>query len=631
MSWLYDVEIRHQRNAPVRHAVRHRSVQWYVDLDRLPRLPPGLRRLARFEPCDHLGDPSRTIRANVEAVLTEHGVDLHGGAITMLAHARSAGYVFNPLSLFWCHDPAGEVVAVVAEVHNTYGERHAYVLRPDGAGRAEVAKQFRVSPFYPVDGYYRLSVPEPGERLAVTISLHRPDGPPFVATVRGVRREANLRQVIGVALRQPLSTWRVRAAITAHGLALYRKGLPIVTRTPSTATRLERVFGDLTGGPLPLRLQAWDGSEAGPAGGPVLILRNRRALRRLFWCPGELGLARAFVGGDLDVSGDLAEGFARVWAAARERPQSGKLHRLAGLRRLARSEAIGLPPAAPGSEARLAGRAHSRRRDRSVIAHHYDLSNDFYALLLDESMAYSCAYFTRVDQTLADAQRAKAELVCDKLGLRPGARLLDVGCGWGSLILHAAERGVHATGVTLSAQQHDHLRKQIAERGLAGQVEVHLLDYRDLDRFGRFDAVSSIEMGEHVGADNYPSYARALFDRLEPGGRLPVQQMSRHRDAAAGGGAFIEAYIAPDMHMRPVSRTLGFFEQTGFEIRQVEAMPEHYVRTIAAWIDTFESHHDEVVALVGAEVVRVWRLYLVGGRCAFAEGGPVRNFVCGTA
>ena len=187
---LYDVSIRHQRVEPMRHEVRHRSYLWFVDLDDLPDHGP----LARFRVRDHLGD-GPTLRANVETFLGGHGIDLAGGRITMLTQARSLGYVFNPLTLYWCHDPAGAVVCVIAEVHNTYGQRHRYLLRPDDAGRADVAKQFYVSPFYPVDGSYRMSVPEPGERLAVTITLHRPGGRPFTASVRGVRRRSEERRV----------------------------------------------------------------------------------------------------------------------------------------------------------------------------------------------------------------------------------------------------------------------------------------------------------------------------------------------------------------------------------------------------------------------------------------------------
>jgi uncharacterized protein len=227
---LFDVDIAHVRAEPVRHEVRHRGYLWFVDLDALPRPPRVLRALARFEARDHLGDPQRTIRANVEEYLAGHGIDLRGGRITMLANARSMGYVFNPLSLFWCHDPDGRLVCVIAEVHNTYGQAHCYVLHPDGAGRAEAAKALYVSPFYPVDGYYRMSVPEPDDRLAITVTLHRPDARPFTASVRGTGRPATTRALLATAARRPLETWRVRASITSHGISLWRNGLPVVPR-----------------------------------------------------------------------------------------------------------------------------------------------------------------------------------------------------------------------------------------------------------------------------------------------------------------------------------------------------------------------------------------------------------------
>ncbi len=544
--------------------------------------------------------------------------------------------MFNPLSLFWCHDQAGRLECVVAEVHNTYGQRHRYLLRPDDAGRVDTEKAFYVSPFHPVDGYYRMSVPEPDDRLAITVTLHRPGQAPFTASVRGVARPATTRAVLATTLRNPLETWLVRALITVHGIRLWRKGLPVQPRPPhpsrpevhvSVAARLQAVVRDTVGIDLPVRLRAWDGSEAGPAEGPVVVIRSRRALRRLLWAPGELGLARAYVTGDIDVDGDLADGFRRAWQLARSRPAQGVrlgiAARAKGIAAAARIGAIGAPPKPPVTEARLSGRLHSRRRDRAAIAHHYDLSNEFYELLLDDTMAYSSAYFTHEGQSLGDAQRAKLDLICRKLDLRPGMRLLDVGCGWGSLVLHAAEHyGVHATGITLAAQQRDFVAKRIAERGLADRVEVRLQDYRDLrdlDDAG-FDAVSSIEMGEHVGEGQYPVYAGILHRALKPTGRLLLQQMSRHADTAPGGGAFIEAYIAPDMHMRPLSRTLAHLEDAGFEIRDVEAMREHYVRTVAHWIDTLESRWPEFVALLGEEVARVWRLYLVGGALSFEEG-----------
>lgn len=389
------------------------------------------------------------------------------------------------------------------------------------------------------------------------------------------------------------------------------------------AARLADVVRDVVGVELPVRIRAWDGSEAGPLDGPVLVIRSRRALRRLAWAPGEMGLARGYVTGDLDVDGDLTDGLRRAWqlAGSRNLPPLSLRDKAVALLTAARLGAIGPPPRPPASEARLTGRLHTRRRDRAAIAHHYDLSNAFYELLLDEHMAYSSAYFEHPDQTLHDAQTAKLDLVCRKLGLRPGQRLLDVGCGWGSMVLHAArEYGVHATGITLSAQQRDFVVDRVARLGLTDRVEIRWQDYRELDGSGAFDAVSSIEMGEHVGAGNYPTYAALMFAALKPGGGLLLQQMSRHADAAPGGGPFIESYIAPDMHMRPLWQTMRFLQDSGFEIGGVEAMREHYVRTVDGWLETFEQRYPQFVALLGDEVARVWRLYLVGGRLAFEQG-----------
>ena len=392
------------------------------------------------------------------------------------------------------------------------------------------------------------------------------------------------------------------------------------------ADLLERVLGE----PVPVRIRAWDGSEAGPPEGPVAVIRSPRALRRLMWKPGELGFARAYVTGDLDVDGDLDEGFRRVWQFARERDAAidvslGDRMRAVGL--AFRLGAIGPPPSPPASEARVQGRLHTKRRDRAVIAHHYDLSNDFYELILDGHMAYSCAYFaappsrsgTEPNVSLYEAQRAKLELICDKLDVQPGSSLLDVGCGWGSLSLYASEhRGARVTGVTLSQQQLEFVQKRVADRGLHDQVDARLQDYRDIND-GPYDVAASIEMGEHVGAANYPRFVEGLHRRLRPGGRLLVQQMSRG-SGAPGGGPFIEAYIAPDMHMRPVHETVALLEDGGFEVLDVEDLREHYATTAWAWNDNFTRHYDDIVELVGEEVARVWRLYIVGGALAFEEG-----------
>jgi cyclopropane-fatty-acyl-phospholipid synthase len=392
----------------------------------------------------------------------------------------------------------------------------------------------------------------------------------------------------------------------------------------NVARRVASFVTPMFGGELPIALRGWDGSQVGPVDAPVLVIRSRRALRRLMWDPSELGFAQAYITGELDVEGDIAEGFRRVWRQARRQqlvgPSLSARGRACALLAAARLGVLGRRPAPPQTQAVLSGALHSKSRDQAAIAHHYDLSNEFYALILDPNMAYSAAYFDQPGQSIEQAQSAKLDLICGKLGLEPGMRLLDVGCGWGSLILHAAEHyGVRATGVTLSNQQREFVAKRIAERGLGDRVEVRQQDYRDVDEPG-FDAVASIEMGEHVGQDQYPVYAATLYRQLRPGGRLLLQQMSRRRDAAPGGGAFIENYIAPDMHMRPLPETLGFLVDAGFELRDVEALREHYVWTVQAWIETFESHWDEVVAMVGEETARVWRLYLVGGALSFEEG-----------
>jgi cyclopropane-fatty-acyl-phospholipid synthase len=389
----------------------------------------------------------------------------------------------------------------------------------------------------------------------------------------------------------------------------------------------------LVGGDLPVRLRAWDGSEAGPAEAPLVELRTPDALRRLLWHPGELGAAQAYVTGELEVHGDLGDALTQVLAIGRERGLAGRLGPGAVARAvltlgpaLASLGVVGrrLPP--PVTQAQVRGRLHSPRRDRRAISHHYDLSNDFYALLLDPAMAYSCAYFgDDPGQTVESAQRAKLDLVCRKLDLAPGSRMLDVGCGWGSLSLHAAEHfGAQVVGVTIAAEQKRFIDARIRERGLEGRVEIRLQDYRDVVSTGStdegtFDAVGSLEMGEHVGERTYATYVEVLRRAVRPGGRVLVQQMSR-TGKHPGGGPFIESFIAPDMHMRPVGETVAHLERGGLEVRDVHAMREHYVRTVAGWLESFERHLPELTALIGEEGVRVWRLYLVGGALAFRDG-----------
>lgn len=407
---------------------------------------------------------------------------------------------------------------------------------------------------------------------------------------------------------------------------------PEITRQTSSidqdiAGKIARILDPIVGGELPVHLRAWDGSTAGPVDQPEVQINSANALRRLLWSPGELGAAQAYVTGEIDVPGSLNDALTHLWnvVASRDLTMPKLTPSLVlQLTKLARELGVFGPPLpAPASQAKIKGRLHSLLRDRDAISHHYDLSNSFYQLILDDHMAYSCGYWLSddPDYTLEDAQRDKLDQVCRKVGLdaMPGQRFLDVGCGWGSLSLFAAEHfGAKVTGVTISKEQKAFIDQRIAERGLQDRVEIRLQDYREVND-GPYDAVASLEMGEHVGQENYETYTATLFRNVRPGGKVLIQQMSRH-GKKPGGGPFIESFIAPDMHMRPVGETVNLIENAGFEIRGVEAMREHYVRTIEAWHDRFETNWDQAVGMMGEEIARVWRLYLVGASMTFRDG-----------
>ncbi|MFB7588218.1 class I SAM-dependent methyltransferase [Streptomyces sp. NPDC056169] len=398
------------------------------------------------------------------------------------------------------------------------------------------------------------------------------------------------------------------------------------------ASRLTTLAEELLGGPLPVRLRAWDGSEAGPAGAPVLIVRDRRALRRMIWKPGELGLARAWVAGELDVEGDLYEVLDRISGLLWERPEDTR-SRLTALRDSVRDPKLRAaarallrlagplpPPPPPAEEMRgRSGSSHSKRRDKQAISHHYDVGNDFYEIVLGPSMVYSCAYWTE-DGTLEDAQRDKLDLIARKLNLKEGDRLLDVGCGWGSMALHAArEYGARVVGVTLSREQAAYARKRVADEGLTDLVEIRVQDYRDVAD-GPYDAISSIGMAEHVGAVKYREYADTLYGLLKPGGRLLNHQISRRPEPdeeAYEIDPFIDAYVFPDGELAPMGRTLSTLEDAGFEVRDVEALREHYALTLRRWVANLEREWDRAVRLTSPGRARIWRLYMAASAVSF--------------
>ncbi|WP_086840169.1 class I SAM-dependent methyltransferase [Streptomyces coeruleofuscus] len=395
------------------------------------------------------------------------------------------------------------------------------------------------------------------------------------------------------------------------------------------APRLQGLFAQLLGAPLPVRIRAWDGSQAGPPGAPTLVVRDRRALRRLLWKPGELGLARAWVAGDLDIDGDLyttldllaghiweRDEDARTLAQALRDPEVR-----AAVRGLVKLAGTPLPPAPPREEARRPRRnLHTKRTDRRAISHHYDVGNDFYEIVLGPSMVYSCAYWPSPESTLEQAQHDKLELVCRKLGLGSGQRLLDVGCGWGSMAVHAArEHGVSVVGITLSQEQAAYARKRVADEGLTDKVEIRVQDYRDV-RDGPYDAISSIGMAEHVGAERYLDYATDLHGLLKPGGRLLNHQIARRpqRDETAYDvDAFIDSYVFPDGELQPIGVTVAQLERAGFEVRDVESIREHYALTLRRWVARLEAEWQRAVQLTSPGRARVWRLYMAASALAF--------------
>ncbi|MEU2333880.1 cyclopropane-fatty-acyl-phospholipid synthase family protein [Streptomyces sp. NPDC013172] len=396
------------------------------------------------------------------------------------------------------------------------------------------------------------------------------------------------------------------------------------------ASRLRSIAEQVLGVPLPVRLRAWDGSQAGPPDAPALVLRNRRALRRMLFRPGELGLARAWVAGDLDIEGDLYTALESVAGLVWERGEGGRTLAQAlrdpgvraAVRELLRLAGPPLPPAPPREEVRRRRHLHTRRSDRQAISHHYDVGNDFYELVLGPSMVYSCAYWGADGDadTLESAQRDKLELVCAKLGLAPGQRLLDVGCGWGSMAIHAArEHGVSVVGVTLSQEQAAYARKRVADEGLTDRVEIRVQDYRDV-RDGPFDAISSIGMAEHVGAERYLEYAQHLYGLLKPGGRLLNHQIARRPqgdESAYNVDEFIDAYVFPDGELAPIGTTVTQLERAGFEVRDVESIREHYARTLRRWVANLEAEWRRGVQLTSPGRARVWRLYMAASALAF--------------
>ncbi len=401
------------------------------------------------------------------------------------------------------------------------------------------------------------------------------------------------------------------------------------------ATAMRPVIEGSFGERIPIRFQFWDGSTLDPPDRTVATLefRSPDAIRRLLWMPNELGLGRAYVSGEIDLDGDLFDVVTAFRDAKPEVAGVGRAWKVLPTAVVAakRIGALGRPLPPPREEARLHGWRHSLKRDATAIGHHYDVGNDFYRLVLGPTMTYSCARFAQPDFTLEDAQTAKHDLICRKLGLHehPGARLLDVGCGWGSMVIHAAlHYDVRAVGITISKAQAALARQRVAEAGVADRVEIRLLDYRDLRR-EKFDAISSVGMSEHVGHDKLDQYFETLRQALGPQARLLNHAISSVGGSTLGPRSFVGRYVFPDGELIDVGDTVLAMERAGFEVRDVESLREHYARTLRCWVSNLESNWDQAIKLVGEPRAKIWRLYMAGSAIGFEDGGLAIHQVLG--
>jgi cyclopropane-fatty-acyl-phospholipid synthase len=655
---LYPVDIKHVRPGPVRHAFDYRSYLWLVDVDDLPRLPRGLGWLARFDVADHLGDPGSTLGENVRDYLSENGIEAGRGRILMLANAKIAGYVFNPLSVYWCHSESGDLVAVIAEVHNTYGQRHRYLLRTDERGRAATEKEFYVSPFYPVRGRYQMSLPEPAERLAISITMHGGEGPPFVASMRGIRVAATLRAVLGLSLRHPLSTLAVSARIRKQGITLWLKGLrPYARPTDNTVQENKhmsnphsvRVHGidaerwpDVAAIPrrpihgavagalfraavrmLPLRVVGPNGHEIGRGGkdAPVLRVPRPNDFSARVGTSGLIGFGEAYMAGDWEAA-DSAELPVALTVLAR------RMDKLVPkpLQKLRRVFLLRQPSADDNT---VSG---SKRN----IGRHYDLSNELFTLFLDKSLSYSSALFDQDPAMDADdlrgatsgedltvAQHRKIDRLLDQCEVGPGSTVLEIGTGWGELSIRAAQRGAKVTTITISTEQADLARQRAAEAGVADRIDIRLQDYRETT--GKFDAVISVEMIEAVGVAHWPTYFATLDRLVRPGGKVGLQAILMPDDrmrASRDTYTWIRKYIFPGGQIMSVEAirdalavhtTLTETSMLGFGM--------HYAETLRRWRGEFEDRAGDVDQLGFDETFRkMWSLYLAYSEAGFRAG-----------
>jgi len=648
--------VLHHRRAPVEHRLQHRVYQWLVDLDDLPRMTPPLRSMAQFAAKDHLGDPDLPIKDNVLHFARTHGVTLPPRCqVVMLANARVFGYVFDPLSVFWCLDAdTSSIVCVVAEVHNTYAERHAYLLSPDRSGTAEVDKAFYVSPFYDLAGRYRLQFLLRQDRVAVAVSLHR-DGdtsatPEFTASFGGSPQPATRVSVMRHALRHPFMSGQVSLWIRAHGIFLWARGLSIqarptheppegivMTQSSSRVGRAENTHDR----PAPLLPPSPPAPVRSAIAARLFRYAARTAGVRVLWPDGR-------VTGHTDdqaplfevvhppqffsrLGRDLKIGFGEAYMAGDWRPAAG--HDLADVLAPFAARLTRLVPE-PLKKFRAVTDLHAPRVKRNTldgaksnVSAHYDLSNELFQGFLDPSMTYSSALFASEGPPFSDdleqAQYRKIDSILDLAAVREGSRVLEIGSGWGSLAIRAAERGAHVTSITLSREQLALAQDSVEAAGCADRVDLRLADYRELD--GEFDAVVSVEMIEAVGSEFWPTYFQTVDRVLAPGGAAVIQAITMSHEQmlrTQRSHSWIVKYIFPGgvlPSLRGIDEVL--HRHTRLRVTHDLSFGTHYAETLKQWRRRFDERWEDICTHGFDEQFRaMWEFYLGYCEAGFRVG-----------
>ena len=654
-SALYTGVMMHQRSKPVDHVFRYNVCFYVLDLDELEELDDRLAlfgynttNLFSLRDADHIGDAGRPIKANLLAWLAERGVDLTGGRIMMLTNLRTFGYVFNPVSFFYCYRADGSFACSIAEVANTFGERRPYLLNEDNLvsnGKSRTwsqVKELHVSPFMGMQQRYEFVLTEPGDRVSARVDLFEGGERVFLATQTGKRHELTNTALAKSLVRYPLMSQQVTGLIHLQALKLWRKHVPLHRKPrfdPERGSVVEPVVAQAStrralrelpapsrvafpvrpirslvrwalsrpvGGALTVRMPDGVTQTHGDAsvGREATVAINSKDLFRRIVTRGRIGIGEAYVAGDWDAD-DLPAAIEIMLLTAedmRRRPPGSTLVRLQALR-----------PHLP--------RRNPPARAKRDIAYHYDIGNDLYQLFLDPSWTYSCAYFETADDTLEQAQRNKYRRICRKLALGPDDHVLEIGCGWGGFaLLAASEFKCRVTGVTISAEQHALAVQRVRDAGLDDRVTILLQDYRTLQ--GQFTKIASIEMLEAIGEAELQTYFRTCDRLLAPDGSaciqviaIPDQRFERYRRS----DDWIQEYIFPGS-LLPSMEAMVTAARRASEliVHNVEDIGINYAETLKRWRERFNQNLDAVRVLGYDErFIRTWNFYLASCEAAF--------------